>query len=613
MWSKDCEKSFKKVKEQLTTAPVLTYFDRDKNLVLQVDSSKNGIGAVLLQDGKPVEFASRSLKPSERNWAQIEKEALAILYGLERFDQYTYACKTIVQNDHRPLGAILSKPLIRAPKRLQDIMMKLYRYDFDFQYVKGTDLILADTLSRAYLDTYEGAHDDRPRIMTVNMLDSIPDARLEEVWEATSCDPVMGTLMNLIIEGWPKYKTQIPVNMTPYFDMRDELSHQDGIILKGESILIPKALRKNMKERLHRAHLGYDSMMRRARGKIFWPGISKDIKQMADTCETCQERKPRNQHETLLQHEDGDTPWDKIGLDLFEIQGRQYLIAVCYYSNFIEVNQLTTTTSAHVIAVLKKQFARFGVPRKIVSDGGSQFASKEFERFIKHWGIFHVMSSPGHQSANGKAESAVKIIKSMMIKTVKDRQDQNEALLELRNTQRQGSNLSPAEIMFGRHTRSMLPEMNLRKSIHRKKIASRKQAIKKSYDKRSRDLPELEKGQTVFYEHKKGEMWRKGIVYDKLDFRTYLIKNQDGAVYRHNRIHIRPTKVSVHIRDLSPPRMTWSPQTLASTDTNIAIDTSDPVEIVEPSHNELQPEQPEKPAVAESATSTCMDTRPKRT
>ena len=101
-------------------------------------------------------------------------------------------------------------------------MMKLYRYDFDFQYVKGTDLILADTLSRAYLDTYEGAHDDRPRIMTVNTLDSIPDARLEEVREATSCDPVMGTLMNLIVEGWPKYKTQIPVNMTPYFDMRDE-------------------------------------------------------------------------------------------------------------------------------------------------------------------------------------------------------------------------------------------------------------------------------------------------------------------------------------------------------------------------------------------------------
>lgn len=79
----------------------------------------------MLQDGKPVEFASRALRQSERNWAQIEKEALSMLYGLERFDQYTYGRKVIVQNDHKPLAAILRKPLSRAPKRLQDIMMKL--------------------------------------------------------------------------------------------------------------------------------------------------------------------------------------------------------------------------------------------------------------------------------------------------------------------------------------------------------------------------------------------------------------------------------------------------------------------------------------------------------
>ena len=96
-WSQECEKSFQSVKEQLTTAPVLAYFDPEKELVLQVDSSKNGLGAVLLQNGKPIEFASRSLKPAERNWAQIEKEALSILYGLERFDQYTYGRKIRVQ------------------------------------------------------------------------------------------------------------------------------------------------------------------------------------------------------------------------------------------------------------------------------------------------------------------------------------------------------------------------------------------------------------------------------------------------------------------------------------------------------------------------------------
>ena len=113
--------------------------------------------------------------------------------------------------------------------------------------------------------------------------------------------------------------------------------------------------------------------------------------------------------------------------------------------------------SARLTTLLKKQFTIFGIPRTIVSDGGLQF-----ETFAKQWGITHIMSRPGHQSANGKAESAMKIIKNMMIKTMKDGQDQYEALLELRNTPRQYSNQSPAEMMFWQNTRTVCP-----KSINR--------------------------------------------------------------------------------------------------------------------------------------------------
>ena len=117
---------------------------------MEVYSSKHGIGAVLLQEGRPVEYASRALTPSERNWAQIEKEALSVLFGPERFDQCTYGRPVKVDNDHKPLAAILRKPLSQAPKRLQDIMMRYHRYDVHFVFVKGTDLLIADTLSRAH-------------------------------------------------------------------------------------------------------------------------------------------------------------------------------------------------------------------------------------------------------------------------------------------------------------------------------------------------------------------------------------------------------------------------------------------------------------------------------
>lgn len=131
--------------------------------------------------------------------------------------------------------------------------------------------------------------------------------------------------------GGQRTEMSYQVSLKPYFSIRDTLSHQDGVILKGEAVLIPRSLRESMKKRLHRAHMGYDSMMRRARGVLFWIGMAKEIKQVAENCVLCMEMKPNNQSEPLKQHDDGDFPWEKIGLDLFEIQGRQYLHSIDYY------------------------------------------------------------------------------------------------------------------------------------------------------------------------------------------------------------------------------------------------------------------------------------------
>ena len=458
LWSMECESAFDTLKRILSESPCLAYFDASKEVVIQVDSSKHGIGAVLLQEGRPIEYASRALTPSERNWAQIKKEALSVLYGLERFDQYTYGRPVKVENDHKPLASILCKLLSQAPKRLQDIMMRYHRYDVDFVFVKGTDLLLADTLSRAHPDTCGDVQSDRARIMNVDVFGEIPDKRLDEVREATSCDASLQTV--IVLERWPADKPETPSCALPYFDVRDCLSVVDGILVKGEAVVIPSALRASIKRRLHSAHLGRDSMLRRARGTVFWPGMASDIKQVADMCETCQEMKPRNSPEPLKQHNDGDEPWQKIGLDLFEIAGKHYLAVVDYYSNFIEIDLLTTMTSARVVTLLKKHFARYGIPIVTVSDGGPQFVSQEFDSFIVDWGITHVTSSPMHQRANGKAESAVKIMKSLFVKTHKEGGDPYEAMLEQRNTTRQDTGRSPAEMMFNRRTRSFLPSMS---------------------------------------------------------------------------------------------------------------------------------------------------------
>ena len=162
---------------------------------------------------------------------QIEKEALAVLYGLERFDQYTYTRKVIVQNDHKPLETILKKPLSQAPKRLQDIMLKLFRYDIDFQFVKGSDLIIADTLSRAFVETNNKDEIERPRIFKVNTFEQFPDACITEIRHATVNDTDMQKLIEVISNGWPR-KDHLDHRLTPCDSFRDTLSHEEGIILK---------------------------------------------------------------------------------------------------------------------------------------------------------------------------------------------------------------------------------------------------------------------------------------------------------------------------------------------------------------------------------------------
>jgi hypothetical protein len=268
-WSQECENALTLVKKKITEAPVLAYFDPDEELVLQVDSSKDGLGATLMQNGRPLEYASRALTPAERNWAQLEKEALAVVWGLERFDQYTYGRKVHVQNDHRPLASILKKPLSQASRRMQTLMMRLYRYDITFEYVKGTQLYIADILSRAYLP-HVG---DEVSVMAVSPLLDVEDRTREEVKAATAQDDDLHVLLRVIRQGWPESKSAVPAAARPYFDVRDTMSHEDGVILKGDRILVPAAMRRDMMK-LHAAHLGSDSMLRRARDLLYWPSAT---------------------------------------------------------------------------------------------------------------------------------------------------------------------------------------------------------------------------------------------------------------------------------------------------------------------------------------------------
>lgn len=157
------DQAFERIQQLVTDAPVLKYYEPNEELTLQCDASQTGLGVVLTQNGQPIAFASRALSDAETRYAQIEKELLSVVFGLEKFHQYTYGQRVTVQTDHQPLESIVVRPLHVVPKRLQHLLLRLLVYDVSLTYRSGRKMQLADTLSRAYLITTQRQHPVRGR------------------------------------------------------------------------------------------------------------------------------------------------------------------------------------------------------------------------------------------------------------------------------------------------------------------------------------------------------------------------------------------------------------------------------------------------------------------
>ena len=296
-----------------------------------------------------------------------------------------------------------------------------------------------------------------------------------------------------------------------------------------------------------------ESTLRRARECLFWPGMTDEIKQVVQNCSACQTYQNRQQKESLLPHETPTRQWEKVGIDLFTWEGKDYQIVVDYVSNFWEVDRMLNTTTTSVIKTLKTHFARYGIPSVVVSDNGPQYTSQEFKDFAQKWDFCHQTSSPGHQRANGKAESAVKAAKLMFTKSRVSKIDPYIALLETRNTPTQHVGTSPAQRFLNRRTRSLLPVTSRLLSPRgeayldrdREKLISLQKKQARDHDKNAKDLPTLEEGETVriqpFKEGKKE--WEKAVVRKRLDERSYQVESSRG-VFRRNRVHLRRSRES---------------------------------------------------------------------
>ena len=550
VWEKPQQEAFNHLKSVITSAPALAYFDNTKETVLNVDASIKGLGAVIMQDGKPVAFGSKTLTSCERRYANIERELLAIVWGAQKFHMYVYGRRVIVETDHKPLESIFRKPLNDAPPRLQRMLLKLTKYDLDVRYVPGKQQVISDCLSRAPISDTAPATEPED-VIGINLIEDLgfESSTLKRFKETSSNDETSRVVMEYVLKGWPSEKEQVDELAREYWSFKEELSVEDGLLFKSDRIVVPRSLRAEVLDEIHGAHMGESKSLSFARDYVFWPSMTAQIKDRVSSCSICNAFRNRQQRESLHPHDIPGLPWQVVGTDLFDYAGQTYLLVTDFYSKYFEIELLRQNTARCVINNLKKIFARFGVPDEVVSDNGSQYSNTrnlfstthEFKQFAEEWGFRHTTSSPEYPQSNGAAERAVQTAKRIFKKAAADKKDPFEGLLKYRNTPFEDIGVSPVQLLMSRRTRTMIPthrRLLLPQAVDPdqvvKALKQRQSVSKKNYDKQGRDLPQLEPGDKVRIRPNRDREWRKAEVLP----RSYLLQDERGRVYRRNRKQI---------------------------------------------------------------------------
>lgn len=266
---------------------------------------------------------------------------MAIRFGCTKFHEYVYGKELLIETDHKPLETIFKKSIADAPMRLQKILWDVVQYSPKVQYIKGTDISIANTLSRdCNIHEYE-----TEEMYQINTILTLTDEAHQRLVTATQQDLELQLLKAVINHQWPDDETKLPESVKKYATIKADLTHENDLLFKGNRVIVPRNQIPKILNDLHTGHSGINSTLARARQSTFWIGQTKDIKELIEKCAICQRTQKSNTKEPALMKRVPNYPFQHVSSDVFKFAGNEYLLLADHYSGFFDFRKLKTTTS----------------------------------------------------------------------------------------------------------------------------------------------------------------------------------------------------------------------------------------------------------------------------